>query len=341
MSENNAVALATQNKSVEISNTLVPRNLVEIKELATFLAASDLIPKSLMGRKENVALVLLMGHEIGCGGVAALRNIYVVNGRPAIYGDLATALVRKSGLCEELDYKFEGSGPTLKCIATGKRKGMKDSHTEEFSWADAVTGGLVEKNPNYKKFPKDSVMWKALHRLFKFLWPDVLHGISLKEIVADEVSEAEVVGSVEIISEPVSAPAEPKKRGPKPKAHVEAPVSPASEVLADVPAEPAEAPMEEPKSEPKSEPVAEAKAETAQSRVIGTMVQCIRLLDFPGKYAAKVNTADGECRYLFESLEAAQAAKPFANRTVTLFVEPLETPIAGIMGKIVKCEAVA
>lgn len=203
---------------MSVSGTLVPRNLLEVKELACFLAASDLIPKSLGGRKENVAMVLLMGHEIGCGGVAALRNIYVVNGRPCIYGDLATALVRKSGLCESLDYHFDGEGASLKCIATGKRKGDAKAHTESFSWADAMAGGLVEKNPTYKKHPKDMIMFKTLHRLYKFLWPDVLHGISIRETVMDEVEEAEVVGSVEIIPEtpaPAAAPAPEKKPATK------------------------------------------------------------------------------------------------------------------------------
>lgn len=215
----NSVSVRTEG-GMALSGTLVPRNLIEVKELATFLSASDLIPKSLGGRKENVAMVLLMGHEIGCGGVAALRNIYVVNGRPCIYGDLATALVRKSGLCESLDYHFEGEGSSLKCVATGKRKGDAKPHTEEFSWADAMSGGLVDKNPTYKKHPKDMIMWKALHRLFKFLWPDVLHGISIRETIMDEVEEADVVGSVEIISEPAAPAPAPEKKPTAKKATV-------------------------------------------------------------------------------------------------------------------------
>lgn len=43
MSENNLPAVQAE-KSMAISETLVPRNLIEVKELATFLAASDLIP---------------------------------------------------------------------------------------------------------------------------------------------------------------------------------------------------------------------------------------------------------------------------------------------------------
>jgi len=356
-------------RSMALTETLVPRNLIEIKELASFLAASDLIPKSLMGRKENVALVLLMGHEIGCGGVAALRNIYVVNGRPSIYGDLATALVRKSGLCEELEYSFEGKGDALKCIATGKRKGMKNPHTEEFSMSDAVLGGLVEKNPNYKKFPKDMIMWKALHRLYKFLWSDVLNGISIKEVVNDDVTEAEVVGAVEIIHEPIKGAealasaktAEPtaeemlkkaeeakarvaaeeakekakaEKKAAKAKMAAEPKPSPAQEAINEIPAD-----EDKPKEELESDDV---EAEPV-NRAIGTLLTAVKLLgekpeDILG-YALKVATSDGDQKFKLP-LEDAKAAKQWVGKTVEIIWKPLEKAIENVVGEVVSLRAV-
>lgn len=366
MSEtNNEVAVRNDNRSMAISDTLVPRNLMEVKELASFLAVSDLIPKSLCGRKENVALVLLMGHEIGCGGVAALRNIYVVNGRPAIYGDLATALIRKSGLCEELEYKFEGTGANLKCIATGKRKGMKNEHTEEFSYNDAVFGGLVERNPNYKKFPKDMVMWKALHRLFKFLWPDVLHGISIKETVMDDVQEAEIeMGKVEILEstpakpEPkVPAPAEPTaeellKKAEEAKARVadeEAKEKAKAERKAKKAEKPAPAadPVDVPpatEAELADEPPAEEVAAVPVNRHIGTLMTAVRLPDpktaTPLGFAIKVQTADGELKFKMASEAEARAAKEFVNKTVEVIWEKMEKSIDGVVGQCAKLTAV-
>lgn len=362
MSEATLPAVNTE-RSMAISETLVPRNLMEVKELASFLAASDLIPKSLMGRKENVALVLLMGHEIGCGGVAALRNIYVVNGRPSIYGDLATALVRKSGFCEELEYSFEGKGESLKCIATGKRKGMKNPHTEEFSMADAVMGGLVEKNPNYKKFPKDMIMWKALHRLYKFLWPDVLNGISIKEIVNDDVSEAEVVGSVEILPA-IDAPAKPveptaeellkkaeetkarvaaeeakekaktEKKAAKAKEKAEPKPSPAQEAINEIPAD---------EDKPKEELEAKDVETEPMNRAIGTLLTALKLFgekpeDILG-YALKVQTSDGDQKFKLP-LEEAKAAKRWLGKTVEVMWKPLEKAMDGVVGEVVKCSAV-
>ena len=359
----NSVSVRTEG-GMALSGTLVPRNLIEVKELATFLSASDLIPKSLGGRKENVAMVLLMGHEIGCGGVAALRNIYVVNGRPCIYGDLATALVRKSGLCESLDYHFEGEGSSLKCVATGKRKGDAKPHTEEFSWADAMSGGLVDKNPTYKKHPKDMIMWKALHRLFKFLWPDVLHGISIRETIMDEVEEADVVGSVEIISEPAAPAPAPEKKPTAKKATVITD----EELKAKAEAARAEKARMEAEEEAKVKAVAEAEAKAKaeadkaeepieaeaevistdskvnpdpnEVRVIGTLVTAVKLAKH-NLFAAKVLTSEGEKRYAFKDYESAVGAKAFQNKSVTLILKPLPTAVEDIAHEIVSCVAVS
>ena len=359
----NDVTVPNENKSVAVVDTLVPRTLAEVKDLATFLCASDMIPEYLRGRKENVAMILLMGHEIGCGGIAALRNIYVVKNRPSIYGDLATALVRRSGLCEELEFKFEGTGAALKCIATGKRKGVKTSHTEEYSWEDAVCGGLVEKNPTYKKHPKDMIMWKALHRLYKFLWPDVLNGMSIKEIAADDVIEAEVevMEKVEVLGPAAKAPAAPaeptmtatmtadelkaKEEAAKAKkADLEAKEKAKAEKKAAKEAKAAEAPAEAPPAPEETVPADEPVETVAEpvNRVYGTLVDPVKLSDngVPKGFALKMETEDGIEKFALADLAAAQEAKKFKGKTLEIFWEPLVPPLEGVKGKVTSYKAV-
>jgi len=333
----NAVAVLADKPVSIISDTFVPRNITELKELASFLASSDLIPKSLGGRKENVAIVLMLGHEIGVPGVAALTNIYVVNGRPTIWGDLATALVRRSPLCEELSYKFTGAGKTLKVIASGKRKGDKESHVVEYSWDDAVLAGNATKD-TYLKNPKDMLMWRALHRLFKFLWPDVLKGLDIKEIVQDGAIEAEVVPSVEVED---AAPAKPEP------AAKEAPAAVDPAVRGETTAA---APKDAPKAEPEAQkPAAEESLEEAPSRpgnvVTGILLGAFKLSDqttgAPLGFAIKVKTDKGEEKYQMKSLEDAQEAKKYAGQTVELVIEPLEKAVVGVNGKVVELSVAA
>ena len=371
-------ALEVQHRSVAlVSDTFVPHNLVELKELASFLAASDLIPKSLGGRKENVAIVLMLGHEIGVPGVAALQNIFVVNNRPSIYGDLATALVRRSGLVEKLSYTFEGAGPSLKCIAVGQRKGDKEAHTVVYTWADAVLAGHTNKD-TYIKNPKDMIMWKTLHRLFKFLWPDVLKGLMIREIAAEEIQEAEVVPQVELENpaQATSAPAQPPTAGPepakrkagRPKANPDpAPATPPEptpeEIAAKVEAAKArynaagtapatETLADEPKKDDyQDNGFAEGKKAPTNS-VKGIITRALRLSDPATKdpigFGIGIEVKEGkneklvEHVYMVESQDYAMAMRPLATdkTLVELFVEPLETPIPGVKGKAFKYEVV-
>jgi len=359
-------ALLPQQRAVAImSDTFVPRNLVELKELASFLAASDLIPKSLGGRKENVAIVLMMGHEIGVPGVAALSNIYVVNGRPSIYGELATALVRRSGLVEKLSFSFEGTGPTLQCIAVGQRKGDKETHTITYSWAQAMLAGLPDKNPNYHKSPQDMIMWKALHRLYKFLWPDVLKGLVIREIAAEEIQEAEVVpqvmveGPIQAQIVPAQAPAAPveakRKAGRPPKAN---PAPAPGEALVELTPEEIEAKVAAAKerfdADKKKEeyqddgfapdtPEKPIKSTTAT----GILIRCVKISDPKTKeplgFGVTLEIGAGENKredtYMVKDYEYAMGMKPYVQKEVELSVEPIVPEVKGVEGRIVDYKA--
>ena len=343
-----------QNKAVAVmGDTMVPRNLNEIKELATFMAASDLIPKSLGGRKENVAMVLLLGHEIGAPGIAALSNIYVVNGRPSIWGDLATALVRRSPLCESLTAPtYTGEGSKLTVSVSGKRKGDPKEATFSYSMEDAKLAGLLGKD-TWIKSPKDMLFWKAFHRLAKFLWPDVLKGISIREIAEDFIEvEAEKVVVETVKVEPVKPePAKlpetaPEKKpgrpaGSKNKPKVEdaeivehpigvepAPANPAAETLEGIPAETPEEATQKPPAAP----------ENTAERVFGTLLGCVKSPS--GALGAKMSTKNGEEKFIIEKLEEAKELHKFAGKTVELTVEKLETPIGEAKFKMVSYSVV-
>ena len=327
---------------------LIPDDAEGVFKVSQYLAKSDLVPKSFGGRPENVFAAIMYGREIGATPMQSLSNIAVINGRPSIWGELATGLVRQSGLCESLNYKFEGTGATLKCIATGKRRGDTESHTEVFSMEDAKVAGL-DKKDTYLKHPKDMLMWKALHRLFKFLWADVIKGLSIQEVAEDIPMEE--VGHVEIeepgkATTPAPAPEEPEKGKPgrpagsknKPKGTTKAasmaPVAPAAEITDGIPAE---TEMDPPPPAKEESSVAPA---TRLVRVFGTLIGCVKLTDpktmkFVG-YAVKVLTKEGEQKFMVGNYDEAVKMSSFKNKTVELFTEPTSEAIAGVAGIVVK-----
>jgi hypothetical protein len=66
--------------------------------LAVTLAAANAIPADLRGRPNDVFLVLLTGRELGLAPTAALRNLYIVNGKVTLPPKVRKAMVTKRGL---------------------------------------------------------------------------------------------------------------------------------------------------------------------------------------------------------------------------------------------------
>jgi len=94
-----AVVKATANKSpITFGDSGVKlASLEDAYRFANAICASGFAPRG-MEKPEAVLVAIQLGAEIGLSPMAALQNTAVINGRPAIYGDAALALVRGSGL---------------------------------------------------------------------------------------------------------------------------------------------------------------------------------------------------------------------------------------------------
>jgi hypothetical protein len=328
------------------SVALIPTNLEDAIKIAQRLANSGLVPASMRGNPDAVFAGMMLANELGVSTMQGLSNIAVVNGRASVWGELATAIVRASGLCEYLSPpKFTGTGPTMKCTVVGKRKGEKDEVSMEYSMEDAKLAGHLSKD-TYQKNPKDMIMWKALHRLYKFLWADVLKGLTFREF-AGEVPEAEVeevkVGEIPGDENPKTALS---AQIPGPKA-----AAPALEATADELRAKAEAaklkkqkleeeeaaqkkaaipeaeveidgkPAEELKGDA-AKPDAGAKLPDGEVRHIGTVVRCPYKpnADKSGyDYFVVLATAEGEVRLQCSTKEAATALSALKGKTATVF----------------------
>lgn len=225
---------------------LTPQNLEDAYRLASRLSKSGLVPSAMRDNPDAVLAAMLLSIEMGVPVVQGISNIAVVNGRASIWGELATAVIRSSGLCEYLGApEFSGSGASLKVTVTGKRKGDKGVVAFSYSMEDAKLAGH-DKKDTYQKNPKDMIMWKALHRLYKFLWPDVLKGCHIKEVMDTEPM-------IDVTPEPVviegnenpKAKTKPAKAEPQPAAATEEEPKPEKKEEGGPELESEEAPAEE------------------------------------------------------------------------------------------------
>jgi hypothetical protein len=138
-------------------------------------------------------IAIQLGMELGLTPMAALQNTAVINGRPAIYGDAALALVRASG--QLVSYSEEEVGEVGKdshgYMITVQRKGF-DAASETFTTADAKGAKLWGKSGPWSDYPKRMLKFRARGFILRDQFGDVLKGLRTVEEARDIAPEINV-----------------------------------------------------------------------------------------------------------------------------------------------------
>lgn len=183
-----------------VAGGLAPKTLEEVWRIATIIAQSDLAPKDYRNKPGNVFVAVEMGMELGIPIMQAVQNIAVINGRPAIWGDLGLALVEASGLLVDHEESYEGTPgqPDFTAVCVMQRRGRKPRRVE-FSMNDAKTAGLAGKDGPWKQYPKRMLQMRARWFCLRDLFPDVLKGVRAAEEVQDS---EEAIETTVVVSDP-------------------------------------------------------------------------------------------------------------------------------------------
>ena len=146
------------------------------------------------GSPADVMVALMAGAEIGLGPAATIKSVYVVNGRPTLWGDAIVGIAQASGDYIDHTIEFEGEGDDLTCTCTVRRfRELRDgtlrevSFAESFSWDEAKTAGLASRDL-WRKYPKRMLRGKAKTYAFREAFADLLAGFQ-HETDADEIAE--------------------------------------------------------------------------------------------------------------------------------------------------------
>jgi len=157
---------------------------------------------------------------------SCLKDFYVINGKPAIFGDTFVALALGSGVIEEHQINFyDESGEDINiphkgdklfsCVIVGKRKGSSLTSSVSFSMDDLASSG--NNNPNFKKHPRDMLYRRAMGRFIKWICADAIRGIEMADY-AEEAVEPKRLTMAQQIREDVEidypTPPEEKVVGP-------------------------------------------------------------------------------------------------------------------------------
>lgn len=182
--------------------SLAPTSLGEAMKLAEVMAGSDMVPRDYKGKAGNVLIAVQMGAELGLQPMQAIQNIAVINGRPALWGDAALAVVSAHPECEDVVEKIEGEGELMQASCTIKRSG-REPVVRKFGYTEAKRAGLWGKEGPWKTYPQRMLQMRARSWAMRDAFADALRGIGVVEEVRDiqpRDVEAEILISAEQVA---------------------------------------------------------------------------------------------------------------------------------------------
>lgn len=169
---------------------------------AEVLAPSGIIPRDYQRNPANILAAALMGRAFGWDALTAMRMVTVIQGTASLKPEAMLALIRQRGHHVTIDVHPDGRGVTVR----GKRADNGDTAEASFTIADAERAGLL-KNTNWKSYPLDMCQWRAVARLSRSLFGDVVLGAGY---IPEEIGGAPETPSVEHEPSPwVAAETEP------------------------------------------------------------------------------------------------------------------------------------
>lgn len=138
---------------------------------------------------EGVFAIVEKAKSVGVSPIDALNGgMYYVRGKVEMSASMMNQLIRMNRHSLTKDKKSNDSV----CILHGRRADNGDTWVESFSIEDAKRAGLLT-NPTWKTYPKDMLFARALSRLARQLFPDVIKGCYVQgEISAIPVEEVHV-----------------------------------------------------------------------------------------------------------------------------------------------------
>lgn len=148
--------------------------------IATTLKNGGVLPRGI-DTVQKMVVVLQAGREIGLQPIEALNSLYFVNGKVSMYGEAVPMQIMRAGHTIKW-----GKCDKTEATVTITRGDNGSEMTQTFTMAEAETRGYTS-NPIYRKYPENMLKWRVLGMVAKFIAPDALRGIGIKEDMEVEI----------------------------------------------------------------------------------------------------------------------------------------------------------
>lgn len=194
---------ADKSKQIALRDGLgMPSTVEEQFRLATLYCKSGMLPSRFKTPEQVLTAMHFAAEHFPKTVLTALRQIAIIEGTPAMFGDLPLAkamtshkwagkseyFLDKEGnkICEE----NKNLGAEIWAAVCKTRRYINlaniEEHTTVFSVDDAKRAGLWGRNV-WAKYPQDMMKYKARSRNLKDHFPDALNGVAIGEHDFDTV----------------------------------------------------------------------------------------------------------------------------------------------------------
>ena len=168
-------------------NDLIDTNALQAQmQMATMMAKSNLLPKSLIGNPANLLLVIQQGKELGMSPMQSINSINVIDGIPTIKPQAMLALIYRAN--PEAVIEIEEDSEKLIAVCMMARN--KDSRPYKSTWdMNRATKMNLTNKYNWKQQPMTMLKWRSVSDCARVVFPDIIAGIYLPDEIEKEEKE--------------------------------------------------------------------------------------------------------------------------------------------------------
>lgn len=142
-----------------------------------------------IGDQAGIMAIMLSARELAIPPMLALnKGLQIIQGNVEISARLMSALIRRAG--HSIQIKSESPE---ECVLVGQRADSKDTMTVSFSLEEARKAGLVKDGGGWKKWTGDMLYARALSRLARRLFADVIGGCYVEGEIKGEFQPVEQI----------------------------------------------------------------------------------------------------------------------------------------------------
>ncbi len=157
-----------------------------------------------LGGMPGIMTIMMFAKDVGLSPMQAIMGgVHNIQGKLTISPQMMNGLIRKSG------HKLEIDSTSERCIIKGIRKDTGEIAVASFSVEEAKKANIFKSGGGWDKYPSDMCFARALSRLSRRLFPDVIGMAYVEGEIEDKETREEKnkdvidVSSREVIDVPI------------------------------------------------------------------------------------------------------------------------------------------